>query len=29
LKGYLYAEAFMLKYVNFPFGHSVILVGKK
>lgn len=29
LKTYLYAEAFLLKYVNFPIGTSVVVVAKK
>ncbi|HHT9158607.1 MAG TPA: class I SAM-dependent methyltransferase [Candidatus Brocadiaceae bacterium] len=29
LKTYLYAEAFLLKYVNFPIGPSIVVVAKK
>ncbi|MBI3378856.1 MAG: class I SAM-dependent methyltransferase [Nitrospirae bacterium] len=29
LKAYLYLEAFLLKYINLPFGPSVIIVGRK
>lgn len=29
LKFYLYIEAFLLKYINFPFGPSVVIVAKK
>jgi len=29
LKSYLYLEAFLIKYINFPFGPSVIIAAKK